>query len=49
VPTTKAVNGFIIKTTGFSPFFCVENITTRTKPDGVYPKGEAKNSILLRF
>jgi hypothetical protein len=42
VSTAKAINEYIIKTTGFSPVFCVENV----KCDNVYSDDpEAKNSI----
>jgi hypothetical protein len=39
VPTTKAINEYIIKTTGFTSFFCVENMTmSMTCSDGVHPE-----------
>ena len=38
VPTTKAINEYIIKTTGFTSFFWVENMTmSMTCSDGVHP------------
>jgi hypothetical protein len=49
VPTTKAVNEYIINTTGFSPVFCVENMRSDgVRSDGVHPE-EKNPSILPRF